>query len=140
MSIVCCGIKYSKSDPETYWCIDTDVIKKKNSKIIVDTIACKKCGATIVSVTTYNLNKKVIGRERFSGMKAIDFLQSTLKDRVRMPQHIPIKIIPYAKKLDFVYGKVISSTQQRPRYLNDQDWASDDCMYMKCTATDVLSL
>lgn len=32
MSFLCCGVKYTKKNPETYWCIETDIIKPQNVK------------------------------------------------------------------------------------------------------------
>lgn len=35
MSILCCGVKYSKNDADTYWCFDTDIIKPVTKNILV---------------------------------------------------------------------------------------------------------
>ena len=32
VSFICCGIKYTKNNPETYWCLQTDVIKPQAVK------------------------------------------------------------------------------------------------------------
>ncbi len=137
MSIVCCGVKYSKNDPETYWCIDTDVnrpIQKKYVgsdrviKEIVDSYTCKKCGGLIVTITRYGTlrgRKKLLERERLSGIEATNYLTATANVRERQPLSCPIQSVPYSKYVDFRYGKIIDSTTQRPRYLNECDWAGD---------------
>lgn len=137
MSIVCCGVKYSKNDPETYWCIDTDLNKPVQKKYVgsdrvvkevVDSYTCKKCGCLIVTVTRYGVlrgKRKLLERERLSGLMATDYLEATAKVRERQPLSCPMQSVPYAKYVDFRYGKVIDSTTQRPRFLNEQDWAGE---------------
>lgn len=137
MSFLCCGVKYSKNDPETYWCIDTDINKPVQKKFIgnervvkeiVDSLTCKKNGCLKVQIRRYgNLRgkNKLLEIEELSGKKAFNYLEQTSKIRQRQPLNCPVQKIPYAKHIDFVYGKVVDATTQRKRYLNETDWADD---------------
>ena len=137
MSFYCCGVKYSKNDPDTYWCIDTYINQpiqkkvvnnKKVSKEIVEVLTCKKNGCTKVQVKRYgkiNGSENILEVEEFSRKKAARYLENTINIRVKQPSVCPSKKIPYAKKNDFKYGKAINSFTQRIRYLNEQGWASD---------------
>lgn len=144
MFIVCCGVKYSKNDPETYWCIDTDINKPIQKKFVgsdrvvkevVDSYTCKKCGCLIVTVTRYGTlrgRRKLLERERLSGSEAWEYLEATAKVRERQPLSCPIQSVPFSKHIDFKYGKVIDSKTQRARYLNESDWASDKKIVSVC--------
>lgn len=121
MPFLCCGVKYSKKDPETYWCIETDLIKnfaftKKNIngdkvyKEIVETLICKKHGCMQVHIKRYGKFKgsyKILEIEKLSGDKAALFLIETEKFRINQPQVCPIKSVPYAKHLPYVYLEII---------------------------------
>lgn len=138
MSFICCGVKYSKNDPETYWCIETDInkpIQKKyveNHRVIkevVDSLTCKKNGCLKVKISRYGIlkgKKKLLEEENLSGKKATAYLQETINVRQRQPVICPMQNVPMKKKNDFKYGKVIDSTTQRIRYLNEQGWADKD--------------
>ena len=69
--------------------------------------------------------RKLLERERLSGLMATDYLEATAKVRERQPLSCPMQSVPYAKYVDFRYGKVLDSTTQRPRFLNEQDWAGE---------------
>lgn len=137
MPFLCCGVKYSKNDPETYWCIDTDILKtptKKNVdnqriiKEVVETLTCKKNGCTKIQISRYSRVKGKLKRvelEELKGIKAQNYLFETSNLRIRQPQKCPMVSIPSSSKNDFVYGKVIDSETQGIRYLNEQGWASD---------------
>ena len=144
MSFLCCGVKYSKNDPETYWCIDTDILEKptkktvKNIKVLketVETLTCKKNGCTKIQIFRYGHYKgklQLLERpEELKGKKAEEYLQMTSKIRIRQKQKAPLVNIPQASKNDFVYGKVINATTQRIRYLNEQGWASGELIESK---------
>lgn len=143
MSFYCCGIKYSKNDPETYWCISTDIIniptKKnvKNKRIIkevVDSLTCKKNGCLKVQITRFghvNGKLKKIEVEELKGKKALDFLKETSKIRIRQPLQVPMLKIPKQSKNDFVYGKTIDRETQRRRFLSEQGWASNEKIISK---------
>ena len=150
MSFLCCGTKYSKSDIETYWCIETDIIKdftKKtigNNKVvkqIVETLLCKNCYCIKIHNKFFgraaNGKLKILEVERFqdnvrkidskTGKEIIvnaatDFLTKTENIRIRQPQKEPIPLIPFAKNIDLCYGKILSSITQRARYINEQGW------------------
>ena len=138
MSIVCCGVKYSKNDPNTYWCIETDinspvqkkyVEKEKVAKEVVDTLVCKKCGAQVVIINRYSKLKnsfKLLEKERLSGKKAKEYLNKTINVRKRQKMSCPIKKVPYAKHIDLCYGKAINDTTQRARYVNDLGWGTKE--------------
>lgn len=138
MSFICCGIKYSKNDPDTYWCIDTDInkpVQKKyvgNDRVVkevVDSLTCKKNGCLKVKITRYGIlrgRKKILEVESLSGRNAFDYLEATANVRERQPLACPMQSVPFSKYIDYCYGKVLSPTTQRARYLNEQDWASKD--------------
>ena len=110
MSFLCCGVKYSKNDPETYWCIDTYLINKRTGKEIVDVLTCKKNGCLKVQISKYDKNKKLIEKQELKGNKAEKYLADTVKIRVKQPLICPIQKVAARTKNDFKYGKVIDST------------------------------
>lgn len=138
MSFYCCGIKYSKNDPETYWCIDTYIINsptkknvgnKKVIKEVIDSLTCKKNGCLKIQITRYGHVKgcfKKLETEELKGNKALDFLKETINIRIRQPLKAPKKKIPSKIKSDFVYGKTINKETQKIRYLSEQGWASNE--------------
>ena len=140
MSFLCCGVKYSKNDIETFQCIETDLIrnftKKKigESKVVkqvVETLLCKKCycNGKMKVLTVEKLQDNIhtgkidpkTGNEIILNA-ATDFLMQTEKIRIRQPQKEPVKRIPFAKNIDLCYGKVIDNYTQRARYINEQGW------------------
>ncbi len=143
MSFLCCGVKYSKNDPETYWCIDTDIIKPALKKYvgnhrdlyeIVDTLTCKKNGCIKVQVHRYGMikgKKQRLETIEKKGQWAVEYLKETSSVRQRQDTKCPIVNIPSSSKNDFVYGKVMNSTTQRIRYLNEQGFASDEKLIQK---------
>ena len=135
MPFLCCGIKYSKNDIDTYYCIETDIIKNftrtkigenRVTKQIVETLYCKKNGCVKLHNKFFGRNKngklKLLSVERLNGESAVQFLKETEHIRKRQPQVEPVKLIPQAKKLDMCYGKVIDGTTQRARYINELGW------------------
>lgn len=144
MSFVCCGVKYSKNDPETYWCIDTDInkpVQKKyvgNDRVIkevVDSLTCKKNGCLKVNITRYGKfrgKRKLLEIERLSGEASAKYLQETADVRERQPLSCPMQNVPFSKYIDFKYGKVLDSTTQRARYLNETDWADEKKYKSEC--------
>lgn len=145
MSIVCCGVKYSKSDPETYWCFDTDILKPIQKKYVgndrvhkevVDSLTCKKCGCLIVTITRYGKfkgHKKRLEIEKLKGLDAVEYLNKTSEFRVRQPLTCPIQGVPFSRNIDICYGKVIAPDKQRPRYVNEQDWGGKEVYTSKVT-------
>lgn len=143
MSFLCCGVKYSKDDPETYWCIDTDILQKptkktiKNLKVIketVDILTCKKNGCTKIQISRYGHVKGKIKRidlEERKGKWAFEYLEETSSFRIRQKTRVPLVNIPQSSRNDFVYGKTINGTTQRVRYLNEQGWASAEIIKSK---------
>lgn len=144
MSFLCCGVKYSKNDPDTYWCIDTDILQKptkknvKNYKVLKETVeilTCKKNGCTKIQIFRYGHVKGKLQLlekpEELKGKRAFEYLQETSNYRIRQKTKIPLVNIPQGSKSDFVYGKVINATTQRIRYLNEQGWASGELIESK---------
>lgn len=134
MKINCCGVCYSTSDIKTYWCIEKDIIKQflkpiiNNTKVIkevVYTLLCTKNGCTKVEILRYGNNKQLLQRETLSGQSALNFLSKTEKVRIRQNQVVPIKEIKQSKTIPFVYGKTITSTTQRPRYINEAGFSGN---------------
>lgn len=144
MCFVCCGVKYSKNNPDTYWCIDTYLnkpVQKKsinNQKVIkevVEALTCKKNGCIQVRITRYGKFRgfnKLLEIENLCGQNAVDYLQKTIKIRDKQPVTCPVKSIPYSRHIDLCYGKVINSTTQKARYLNEQGWADDKKIRNAC--------
>ena len=138
MPFYCCGLKYSKNDPETYWCIDTYINKpvqkkyvgnKRVLKEVIDCLTCKKNGCLKIQIIRYGTfkGKKIqLEKEELSGKNAAQYLADTVNSRQKQEPVCPIKNVPIKKKNDFVFGKVINSTSQRARFLNEQGWASKD--------------
>lgn len=144
MAFVCCGVKYSKNDPETYWCIDTDINKSVQKKYVgsdrvikevIDSLTCKKNGCLKVKIFRYGKfrgKNKLLETECLSGDEAFNYLEDTANVRERQPLSCPIQSVPFSKHIDFKYGKVLNSTTQRARYLNEQDWADDKKIVNEC--------
>lgn len=138
MSFYCCGLKYSKNDPETYWCIDTYlnkiiqkkyIEKKKVLKEVVDCLTCKKNGCIKIQIFRYGTEKGkniLLEKEELSGKKASKYLADTISIREKQNQICPTKTVPIRKNNDFKYGKVLNSTTQRIRFLNEQGWAEKE--------------
>lgn len=143
MPFLCCGVKYSKNDPDTYWCIDTYLIKEpiiksvKNKRIIkeiIDVLTCKKNGCVKIQISRYARIQGVTKRielEEIKGKKAQEYLEKTSKIRVKQPPVIPTVNIPKSTRNDFVYGKTIDGETQRKRYVNEQGWASNEVIKSK---------
>ena len=143
MSFLCCGVKYSKNDPDTYWCIDTDILTKptkktvKNYKILKETVeilTCKKNGCTKIQIFRFAHVKgklRNIDTEERKGKWAQEYLKETSNIRIRQRQKAPLVNIPQSSRNDFVYGKAINATTQRIRYLNEQGWASTEIIKSK---------
>jgi hypothetical protein len=130
-----CGLTFKKSDPETYWCIETDLVKPvqeryigedKVYKQVVEMLVCKKCGCMKVQVQfvgKFKGKKKLLRIDRYEEAAALEYLNATEKVRHRQPQIFPFKKVPYSKRIPFVYGKAISPTKQRGRFINEQGWS-----------------
>lgn len=135
MSFLCCGVKYSKNNIETYQFIETDLIRNftkkkiretKVVKQVVETLYCNKNGCVKVHNKFFgrsaNGKFKILEVERFNDVEAIEFLNSTEKIRIRQPQKEPTVHVPYAKNIDLCYGKILDNYTQRARYINEQGW------------------
>lgn len=149
MSFVCCGIKYSKNDPETYWCIETDIIKvftkkkvkdERVFKEIVESLTCKKNGCLQVHVKHFgrlNGKYKILETEKLRGDEAVQFLIDTKDIRIRQPQVQPAKPPLVSKNIPPCYGKVLSAYTQRARYINEEDWGyKSEVMFSECKITN----
>lgn len=135
VTFTCCGVKYSKKDPESYWCIETDLIKdftkkrvkeQKVRKEIIETLTCKKNGCLQVHIKRFGQfagKFKILEFENLSGDEAALFLMKTENIRIRQPQYCPIKMTPFAKNIPLCFGKAISPTHQRRRYDGDKYWS-----------------
>lgn len=133
MKFKCCGLIHNTNDVETFESIEKDVISnptvkdyngRKITKEIVYTLTCKKNGCTQVKIFRMGLSAAgksiALDKIELSGISAIEYLQETEELRKRQPQICPIKPIPFCKRIPLVFGKVISSTEQRKRYVNEQ--------------------
>lgn len=124
----CCGVKYKKSDIETYWCIETYAVKPVTKKFVdkkrvftesVETCICKKCGLQLLQIKRFgreNSRKKLLGVEEMKGEQADLFLVENQEKLKIQPQICPTPLIACATTLPAVYGAVISPTKQRAKY------------------------
>lgn len=152
MPFLCCGVKYSKNNIETYKSIETDLIRNftkkkiKDDKVVkqvVETLLCQKCYCIKVHNKFFgraaNGKLKILEVEHLldnihtgktdpkTGKEIIlnaasDFLMETEKIRIRQPQKEPSMHVPYAKNIDLCYGKILDSYTQRARYINEQGY------------------
>ena len=140
MKMYCCGLVYSTNDPQTYWCIQKYVVTKLIKKIVngvsvakevIYVLICKKNGCTKLELHRYASDEKkgLLEKEVYSGQKAIKFLNKTSDIRKAVPQSCPLKIIPHARRIPFVYGKAIDSYNQRGRYMSEDGWDSRGTFY-----------
>ena len=144
MSFLCCGVKYSKNDPNTYWCIDTDIIEPalkkyasgaKIKKEIVETLTCKKNGCLKIKISRFGIVKgqnTLLEIQELKGKEALQYLKDTSSVRKRQPLTCPLKKVPVKNKNDFIYGKVINSVTQRARYVNEQGFADNKKIISEC--------
>ena len=140
----CCGVVYSTSDPQTYWCIQkyviTDLMKKfvngiKVAKEVIYVLICKKNGCTKLELHRYSSSeeKGLLEKEFYSGRKAIKFLSQTSNIRKLIPQSCPLKLVPKARRIPFVYGKAIDAYTQRGRYMTEDGWDTREAIYSPVT-------
>ena len=104
-------------------------------KEVVDSLTCKKNGCLKVNITRYGKfrgKRKLLEIERLSGEAAAKYLQETADVRERQPLSCPMQNVPFSKYIDFKYGKVLDSTTQRARYLNETDWADEKKYKSEC--------
>lgn len=143
MPFLCCGVKYSTNDPNTYWCIDVYILKNPTKKNIgnrritkekVEVLTCKKNGCVKIQISRYAHVKGQLKRieiEELKGEKAQRYLLNTSDIRIKQPMKAPAVNIPQGSKSDFVYGKVLDGTTQRIRYLSERGWASNEIIKSK---------
>ena len=143
MPFLCCGVKYSKNDLNTYWCIDTYILNTPSKKLVnnrrvvkevVDVLTCKKNGCVKIQISRYGQVKGIKKRlelEELKGKMAQEYLELTSKIRIKQPVKVPAVNIPITSRNDFVYGKTIDGFTQRIRYLNEQGWASNEKIISK---------
>ena len=128
---VCCGVLYSTNDPDTYWCIDTYIMKqpsigvingKKIAKEIVYTLICKKNGCLKLEIHRYYKENEKLKRMKpkyMIGEQAQKFLETTKDMRIKQPQCCPIQPQQYSKTIPWVYGKTVDGETQIARYLDE---------------------
>ena len=131
MKFNCCGLVYSTTDPETYWCIETYKMAKpsiqnirgvKIAKETVYTLLCKKNGCQKVEIRRYtneNGKIKLFMTKQLKNTPATKFLKKTQNLRIRIPQHCPLKEIQNATSIPWVYGKSLDGTTQVARYIDE---------------------
>lgn len=131
MKFHCCGLDYSTNDPETYWCIETYNMKQpslkkigmyKVDKEIVYALFCKKnhcCQVKIIRYGNIDGISKILEIKKLNKVNSQSFLERTKDMRIRQPQCCPIKSVPTAKNIPWVYGKTIDAHTQVARYLDE---------------------
>lgn len=131
MAFLCCGLNYKKNDIETYWCIETYLMKPVQKKFVddtrifsevVETCICKKCGCQHLLVKRFgraaNGKKKLVETERMTGETADLFLLEKKKYLQLQEQKCPLPLIASATSLPYVYGAVIAPDKQRATKMN----------------------
>ena len=129
MAFLCCGLNYKKNDIETYWCIETYLMKPVQKKYVddvrifsevVETCICKKCGCQHLLIKRFGRaekgKKKLIETERMKGEEADLFLLEKQKYLQLQEQKCPLPLIASATSLPYVYGAVIAPNKQRAKY------------------------
>lgn len=140
MKMICCGVVYDTSDPQTYWCIQKYIIKDSIkafvgespvAREVVYTLLCKKNGCMKLEVHRFATSeeKNLLEIERLSGIKAMNFLKRTSAVRIVQPQKFPLQLLPTSNRVPYVYGKAINSQTQRARYINEEGWAPRDVVH-----------
>lgn len=131
MKFYCCGLVYSTQDPDTYWCIETYNLKrpidkfvggKKVYKQVIYTLCCKVHGCTKLELHSYAKENGVLKRictQSIKGSGVTVFLEKTKDLRVKQQQVCPYSKIQYGKKIPWVYGKIVNSTTQVVRYIDE---------------------
>ena len=129
--MICCGLLYNTKDPDTYWCINTYLMKKptiqyyrkkKIEKEVVYSLCCKKNGCIKIEIHRYIKEKdtlKLLFKFSLTGKAALHFLENTKNDRKKLPQIQPLKNIHWGNKIPWVYGKAIDGNKQVPRYIDE---------------------
>ena len=85
---------------------------------------CDNCDSLVVEIHRHAINKfgkkKLAEKEVLRGKKALEYYNSTAKNRIYTPLESPFeKPIKSAKTIPFIYGKVLDRTTQQPYYLDD---------------------
>ncbi len=131
MKFCCCGVAYSTGDPETFWCIETYIMKKpekivfdgkKIFKEIVYTLFCKKNGCSKLEIHRFVEEDEelcLVEKERLKGQKARAYLERTKNMRIKIPQCCPLKSVTHSKNIPWVYGKAIDGERQVPRFFDE---------------------
>lgn len=128
MAFLCCGLKYNKNDIETYWCIETYVVKPNTQKYVgdyrvfsetIEICICKKCGCQLLIHKRFgrqNGRKKLLQALEFRGEAADLYILQHQEKMKLQPQICPMPLIASATSLPSVYGFAISATKQRAKY------------------------
>lgn len=129
MAFLCCGLNYKKNDIETYWCIETYLMKPVQKKYVddvrifsevVETCICKKCGCQHLLIKRFgraaNGKKKLVETERMTGEAADLFILEKQKYLQLQEQKCPMPLIASATSLPYVYGFAIAPDKQRAKY------------------------
>ena len=134
---ICCGVKYSKNDPNTFWCIESALISpctKKNvgnspvKKEVVDILHCKKNDCSKIKIFRYGKPNKdyiLLETEELSGKKARQFLEKTAKYRTILPSQYPCKFVKSQKFIPMSYGYATDKEHLRMRYLSEDGYSSE---------------
>ena len=130
MTFLCCGLIYKKNDINTYWCIDTYLMKPILKKFVgtdrifkelVEACICKKCGCQHVKIKRYgraaNGKIKLVETEILHGDAADLFLLEYSKYLILQEQKCPYPLIASAATIPFVYGHTIAPNEQRAKYI-----------------------
>lgn len=95
---------------------------KKIIKEIIYTLNCKKNGCLKLQIHRFikeNSKLKKAEVKHLNSTVALNFLKSTTNERIKLPQICPIKNVPNAKSIPWVYGKAIDGYTQVVRYIDE---------------------
>ena len=150
MNFICCNVKYSTCDPETYMYIkryklsrpSKKSVKNKNVlREIVYVLDCFKCsdsfGGKKIQIRRFGKvdNKSIeLERKDLSGKYAKRYLRDNEKFMIEMPQLTPFKKYHvFTKYIPMTYVQHIKTLSNgieidiaRKRYINNVDYAGDE--------------
>lgn len=140
LKINCCDVWHSTTNPKTYNNFDKYEVKPLSKSYVgkdkvysemVFVLHCPQSTNCInngvkVEIIRYGkikFKKKIIERESYSGLEAIEYLKRTVTQRILKDIPCPVKHFLVAKKIPWSFPKVMDETTVRKRYLNEQGWA-----------------
>lgn len=133
-----CGHYITKNDDLyrlSYYKVKIPTLKRTNhnEKITEETFycyVCPECDRDVVVIKRKAMNAvgniKTLMPEKLIGLKAIEYLQLTEKNRINKTNALEYSEFgAYTKGIPLRYFKTLNSTVQRPRYFNEAGFAGE---------------